>query len=177
MFAADFESGDLTEWEHSQAISERIEIVDDDAAEGERAARFEVRGGDEEPGTGAQRAEVVSGVEYEEGDVRYFRILARIGSWDHDHWGMIWQLHDDSTGSPPLSLQQEVDEPEQLLRLMTGDASEIYWESELPDEGEWFEIVIRVEFGDSGSLRVWLNGEEEEMANGETVLVVHPLNS
>jgi hypothetical protein len=168
LFGAGFESGDLSEWDHSQAIAERIEIVDDGAVEGSRAGRFEVRGGDEEPGTGAQRAEVVSGLEFDQGDVAYFRILARIESWDEGHWGMIWQLHDQSSGSPPLSLQQEIDESEQSLWVGSGDGSEIYWDEELPGEGEWFELVIRVEFGEEGSLEVWLNGEQQEMAHGET---------
>jgi hypothetical protein len=168
-FADGFESGDLLEWDHSQAISGRIVVVDDDVAQGERAGRFEVRDGDEEPDTGAQRAEVVSGLKFGEGDVRYFRILAQIESWDDDHWGLIWQIHDDSDNSPPLSLQ-EVGGAKRVLWLGPGDDSDAYWETELPKDDEWFEIVIRVEFGESGSVRVWLDGEEEEMANGETVL-------
>lgn len=169
LFAGDFESGDLSTWDHSQALPGRIEIVADDAPQGARAGRFEVRGGDEEPATGSQRAEVVSGLEFDEGDVRYFRILARIESWDEQRWGLIWQLHDDSDGSPPLSLQ-EVDESSRTLWLGPGDGDDAYWETELPAEDEWFEIVVRVEFGESGSVRVWLNGEEEEMANGEKVV-------
>src|ERR1044072_467016 len=148
LFGAGFESGDLSEWDHSQAIAERVGTVDR-------------RGG-------AQRAEVVSGLEFDQGDVAYFRILARIESWDEGHWGMIWQLHDQSSGSPPLSLQQEIDESEQSLWVGSGDGSEIYWDEELPGEGEWFELVIRVEFGEEGSLEVWLNGEQQEMAHGET---------
>jgi polysaccharide lyase-like protein len=168
-FGGNFEDGGFAEWDHTQAIPGRIAIVDDDVVEGDRAARFEVRGGDEEPGTGAQRAEVVSGVEFDEGDVRYFRILARIESWDDDDWGMIWQLHDQSSGSPPLSLQREADGSERILWIGSGDGSELYWAQELPEADEWFEVVIRVEFGESGSLEVWLNGERQEMANDETV--------
>jgi len=169
LFAADFESGDLSEWRNAQAISERATVVEDDAPQGLHAGRFEVRAGDEEPETGSQRAEVVSGLEFDEGDVRYFRILARIESWDDDRWGMIWQIHDDSDGTPPLSLQ-EVDESSRTLWLGPGDGNDAYWETELPAEDEWFEVVVRVEFGESGSVRVWLNGEEEEMANGEKVV-------
>lgn len=168
-FAADFEAGDLGEWRNAQAISERATVVEGDALQGSHAGRFEVRAGDEEPETGSQRAEVVSGLEFDEGDVRYFRILARIESWDEERWGLIWQIHDDSDGTPPLSLQ-EVDESSRTLWLGPGDGEDAYWETELPAEDEWFEVAIRVEFGESGSVRVWLNGEEEEMANGEKVV-------
>lgn len=168
LFSGDFESGDLLEWDHAQAIPGRITVVDDVAAQGGHAARFEVRGGDEEPGTGAQRAEVVSGLEFEAGEVRCFRILARIESWDRDHWGMLWQLHDQSSGSPPLSLQHEVGGSEQALWVGSGDASEVYWSEALPEEGKWFEVVIRVEFGADGSVAVWLDGERQEMFNERT---------
>lgn len=168
LFTGDFEAGDLSEWRNAQALPGRVEIVDD-APQGGRAGRFEVRAGDEEPDTGSQRAEVISGLKLEEGDVRYFRVLARIESWDEDHWGLLWQIHDDSDGTPPLSLQ-EVGGSRRALWLGPGDDSDAYWESELPADDEWFEVVIRVEFGESGSVRVWLNGEEEEMANGETVV-------
>lgn len=164
-FGGNFENGELAEWDQTQALPGRIRLVDEDV-EGSRSGRFEVRPGDTEPDTGAQRAEVVSGLEFEEGDVRYFRILARIESWDEDEWGLIWQLHDASPNSPPLSLQ-EVSKAEGTLWLGPGDGSDEYWAAEIPREGEWFEVVIRVEFGKSGSVAVWLNGEPEEMANGE----------
>lgn len=167
LFAADFENPDLAEWDHTQAIPGRISPVEGEAPDGGLVGRFEVRGGDEEPGTGAQRAEVVSGLEFDEGDVRYFRILARIESWDDDDWGMVWQLHDQSDGSPPLSLQREGDGSETLLWIGSGDGSELYWDEDLPAEDEWFEVVMRVEFGEEGSLEVWLDGERQEMANGE----------
>lgn len=169
LFAADFEAGDLGEWRNAQALPGRAAVVREGAPQGSRAGRFEVRAGDEEPDTGSQRAEVISGLKFDQGDVRHFRFLARIESWDEDHWGLLWQIHDDSDGTPPLSLQ-EVDGSSRTLWLGPGDDSDAYWETELPVGDEWFEIAIGVEFGESGSVRVWLNGEEEEMANGEAVV-------
>jgi hypothetical protein len=164
--SGDFEAGDLSEWEEVQALEDRLEVVEEDD-DGNGVGRFEVREGDEEPATGSQRAEVISGLEYEQGDIRYFRILTRVESWDDGHWGMIWQIHDDSLGSPPIALQVLGDDSGETLTLESGEGDDVYWETDLP-ENEWFEVVVRVEFGPEGSLEVWFDGEHQEMANGET---------
>jgi hypothetical protein len=166
-FAADFESGDLSQWGYVQALPDRAAVVDDPVAQGAYAGRFEVEEGDEEPDTGSQRAEVRSGLEYEEGDVRYFRVLSRVESWDYDHWGIVWQIHDQSVDSPPLSLQLRDEGSGPTLWLGHGDGESEYWEAPLPGEDEWFEVVVRAEIGDEGSVRVWLDGEEQTMLNGD----------
>lgn len=166
-FTGNFESGNLAEWDQVQAITGRVSVVSDVVAQGAYAGRFEVKEGDEEPATGSERAEVISGLEFEESDVRYFHILTRVDAWDFEHWGIIWQIHDQSKGSPPLSLQIKMNKSTPMLWLGPGDVSNEYWEAPLPGLGEWFEIVIRVEFGSKGSLGVWLNREQQSMLNGE----------
>lgn len=89
-------------------------------------------------------------------------------SWDYEHWGIFWQIHDESTGSPPLSLQLYMNKATPTLWLGAGDGSPEYWEAPLPGTDKWFEIVIRVEFGSKGSLKVWLNGKPQTMLNGKT---------
>ncbi len=167
LFQGDFETGNLTQWASVQAIPGRITAVKSPVSQGTYAGRFEVKEGDKEPATGSQRAEVISGEEFEESDIRYFRILSRVDSWDFGHWGMIWQMHDESAGSPPLSLQIYLDKSTPMLWLGPGNGSADYWEAPLPGLEGWFEVVIRVDFGAEGSLKVWLDGEPQLMLNGK----------
>lgn len=159
-----------------QALPGRVTVVDDPVAEGGHAGRFEVRGGDEEPETGDARAEVVSGEEFEEGDVRYFRMLSRVESWDYGDWGIVWQIHDDSEGTPPLSLQLEEDGSTPMLWLGPGDGDDVYWEAPLP-VGEWFEVAIRVVFARQGSVEVWLNGEPQTMLDADRGTAFDPTDT
>jgi hypothetical protein len=169
LFTGNFETGNLTQWDEVQAIPGRVSAVTSPVSQGTYSGRFEVKEGDKEPATGSQRAEVISGELFEESDVRYFRLLSRVDSWDFGHWGMIWQMHDDSSGSPPLSLQLYMDKSTPKLWLGPGSGSDDYWEAPLPGLEEWFEVVIRVEFGVKGSLKVWLNGAPQSMIKGTNV--------
>jgi Polysaccharide lyase len=175
-FVGDFESGDLSQWDNVQALPGRARAVESPVAEGAYAGRFEVDGGDEEPETGSQRAEVISGEEFEEGDVRYFRILSRVESWDFSDWGIVWQIHDDTEGTPPLSLQLEQEDATPMLWLGPGDGYDEYWKAPLPDR-EWFEVVLRVVFGREGSAEVWLNGEPQAMLDDDGGNVFHPADT
>ncbi len=166
-FKGNFETGDLSQWSFVQAIPGRVTAVKSPVSQGTYSGRFEVKEGDKEPATGSQRAEVISGQEFKEGDVRYFRITSRVNTWDFTHWGMIWQMHDESSGSPPLSLQLYKNKSTSMLWLGPGDQSAQYWETPLPGLEKWFEVVIRVDFGVEGSLKVWLNGQPQEMLNKE----------
>jgi hypothetical protein len=168
-FVANWESGDLSEWAHVQAIPGRITAQNGVAAQGSYAGRFEVREGDEEPETGLEKAEVQSGEYFWSGEQRYFRVLGQVDSWDFEHWGIIWQLHDQSDGSPPVALLVEGTESEPTLVVGPGDGSTSYWEGPMK-MGEWFEVVIHVGFGTSGSVEVWHEGEHQKLRNGKTVI-------
>jgi hypothetical protein len=176
VFVGDFESGDLSQWDNVQAVPGKVAIVGDPVAEAAYAGRFEVEGGDEEPETGSQRAEVISGEHFEEGDMRYFRFLSRVDSWDFGHWGIIWQIHDDTDGPPPLSLQLEEDASTPMLWLGPGDGADDFWQAPLP-RGEWFEIAIRVVFGREGSVELWLNGEPQTMLDADRGYVFGPVDT
>jgi hypothetical protein len=168
LFTGDFETADLSEWDHVQALPGRTGVVTSPVSQGDYAGRFEVEAGDEEPHTGSQRAEVLSGEEFKASDVRYFRVLARVESWDFDHWGIVWQIHDDSLESPPLSLQLEEGGDAPMLWLGHGNGSPTYWQAPLPGMDTWFEVVIGVEFGAEGSLQVWLDGKRQMLTSGKT---------
>jgi len=136
------------------------------APEGQYAGRFEVREGDVEPMTGSNRAEVQSCLEYAEGATPYFRGLSYIESWDFAHWGIPWQIHDDSSESPPLCLQIKGTEADPRLWLGPGDASAEYGEFPIPMR-EWFEWVVHPVFGIEGSVEFWLNGVQQTLLNGK----------
>lgn len=162
-FTGTFDTGDTSEWDAVQAIPGRLTVVTSPKQQGTHAGRFEVRGGDVEPQTGAQRCEVISGLLYHDGDERYFRILARVDSWDEDAWGLIWQLHDNSTGGPPVALFIEGDE----LKLQDGAGSPVYWRNQEIDPFDWFEVVVRVVFSNTGGLiEVWLDGVKQTLVGG-----------
>ncbi len=161
-FTGDFETGDTSQFPFTQAVPGRLTVVADPVLQGGHAGRFEVQDGDEEPDTGDQRCEVISGRLFNEGEDRYFRILCRIDSWDFDYWGLVWQIHDDGDAEPPLGLFVE----EGALRLQHGDESVEYWEGPPPVLGEPFEVVVRVVFSTTvGVVEVWRSGVKQTLAN------------
>lgn len=159
-FLADWRSGGLSQWDLAQALPGRIAAVND-------SGRFEVREGDVEPMTGSNRAEVQSGLEYKEGDKRYFRVPLRVESWDFDHWGIPWQLHDDSEESPPLCAQIKGSMSDPRLWLGPGDVSAEYWEAPFKLGQNW-EAIFAVDFGKEGAVEVWLDREQQMLLNGKT---------
>jgi Concanavalin A-like lectin/glucanases superfamily/Polysaccharide lyase/Phage tail protein len=168
-FAGNWESGDLSEWDYVQAIPGRITVPKGGAPQGNYAGRFIVQAGDAEPDTGSQRAEVQSGREYDEGDDRYFRGIAKVVSTDFGHYIIIWQLHDDGGSSPPLSLQVKEGSDADPQLLLVGFGTEVYWEGPF-NLDEAFEWACHVVFGEKGSIEFWLNGEQQTLEGGGTIL-------
>ena len=72
LFRADFETGDLRQWDGVQRVApDRIQVVEDPVEQGRYAARFEVRDGDN-PIDENDRAEVQLATDEAEGDVRWY---------------------------------------------------------------------------------------------------------
>ena len=72
LFRADFETGDLRQWDGVQRVAERsIQVVRDPVEQGRYAGRFEVREGDA-PIDENDRAEVQLATDEAEGDVRWY---------------------------------------------------------------------------------------------------------
>ena len=174
-FAGNFDAGDFSEWSETQALSERLTVVTSPKLQGTYAGRFEVRREDTEPRTGSRRCEVISGLVFFEGDERYFRILARVGAWDTSTWGLIWQAHDESSGSPPVALFLEDHE----LLLKNGAGEPLYWSGQRIEFETWFEVVLRVVFSTTrGVIEVWLNGRKQTLTGSvETLTGVNTLGT
>jgi hypothetical protein len=165
----DFETGDLSQAAYVQAIPGRITVVTDPALEGVYSGRFEVQGGDVEPDTGSQRAELKTLLNFNEGDIRDFEVLVLVDQWDFDHWGILWQMHDNSDVSPPLALM--VEEVTGRLLLQHGNGSVVYWRGPPIVLGQPSRVVIRVGFSATeGTLEVWLDGAKQTLVNGSAEL-------
>ncbi len=172
-FASGFESGDFSDFIHVQSLPGRATVDEETASEGRYSARLEVQVGDEEPDTGAQRSEPISGLEYLEGYRRFFSFDFLIESHDPGHWMLIHQVHDTgSGGSPPEALFLWHDEEENpILLLQNGTGSPQFWQAPRPALGEWSRIVYGVSFGeDTGTVGpVFLNGDRMTMLSGDDV--------
>jgi hypothetical protein len=73
LWAGDFETGSVSQWPIVQRVaSDRIQIAQDPTRQGNYAARFEVRPGDN-IGNTAPRAELAAELHEQEGDERYYR--------------------------------------------------------------------------------------------------------
>jgi hypothetical protein len=155
-------------WQFRQAAPGSIDYLDDPTFPGrERALGNRLEPGDESP-DGAPRSEFQSPLRFKEGDERWFRLPVRFGEWELESgaWAIVWQAH-AGEGSPPLALYIESDEL--LFRLKNGETNEIYWEMPF-EQDEWYDIVIGVGFAtdEDGWVEVWVDGEQQELENGET---------
>jgi hypothetical protein len=165
LFNGGFSSG-LAAW-YLQAISSRVAVVA--GPEGGTAARFEVRQGDVEPQTGAQRAEVVAPLLFEEGQDLYIHDKIRVPAENtfNAPWQIIQQLHEDSSeNSPGVAVFLENNH---ALRISSGNSAIQYWKGPALQTGRWYDLTYRVLLSRNssvGTVEVWLDGVQQQMVNG-----------
>ncbi|HKB50523.1 MAG TPA: heparin lyase I family protein [Solirubrobacterales bacterium] len=153
-----------------QSLPGRATLSSVNPFQGTKAARFEVRAGDVEPDTGAQRSEV-SGPTFNEGEDLYIRDAIRIPSTNtfSTSWQIIQQLHEENwNSSPGMALFLD---PSNVLTLRAGDGSPTFWESAKLQRDRWYDLVYRVKLSQSSStgfVEVWLDGAQQTLANGQT---------
>ncbi len=168
LFSGNFDAG-FTSW-YLQSLASRATLVSSGAFNGTKAARFEVRDGDVEPDTGAERSEV-AGPSFHEGQDLYVRDAIRIPSSNtySGPWQIIEQLHeDDWGGSPGVALFLDAG---RKLTLCAGDGSPVFWEGPAVQADRWYELVYRVNLSQSSStgfVEVWLDGVQQTLPNGKT---------
>ncbi len=156
-----FESGDLSSWQLVQRASEdRIRVVDSPVSSGSRAARFEVRPGDD---VGGARAEVgYTNNMASEGQVRTY-------SWStfvpEDYplvqkWQDILQWKNEGTGSPPIQMKIEGDE----IGLSGGPQVNWRWPWKTSlERGKWLDFTVRMKWSSDpqvGWVEAWYEGEK-----------------
>ncbi len=168
LFNGDFDTG-FKGW-YVQSLTTRATLFSSGTFEGSQAARFEVRDGDVEPDTGAERSEV-SGPTFDEGQDLYIRDAIRIGgsSTYSGPWQIIQQLHEKNwNSSPGMALFLGGDNS---LTLGAGDNSATFWRSAKLQRDRWYDLVYRIKLSRSSSVgfvEVWLDGVQQSLANGQT---------
>jgi len=167
LFKATFDAG-FDGW-YVQSLKGRAHTSTSDPFEGRRAARFEVRDGDEEPDTGSERSEV-SGPTFNEGEDLYIRdaILVPPKSTYSGPWQIVQQLHEEEwTDSPGMAVFLD---SQDSLKLGAGDGSPTFWKSPRLDEDYWYDLIYRVKLSRDpklGFVEVWLDGVRQRLNNGE----------
>ncbi|HYH52663.1 MAG TPA: polysaccharide lyase [Solirubrobacterales bacterium] len=157
-WAGDFESGDLSQWDIQQSVApDRITIAHDPIRQGNYAARFEVRPGDN-IGNTAPRAELATELGEQEGEERYYR----------------WFTYFDP--SFPTDMEDSfvtftqwraTDESDAYTSFMVwGDQIELrrdgtHWSTPLV-KGVWHEFVYHVKWSPDpnvGFIELWYDGQ------------------
>ena len=166
---ADFESGNLRQWNGVETVNRRRVRVVRSSIQGRFAGRFEVRNGESPFGIG-ERAEVQIRTSEREGQVRWYSWstkfarnfpIARRGAWQ-----VVTQWHANANGSPPLGFF--VDRNRLILRAHRHSAPRRLlsvrdlWSGPLR-RGKWNHIKMRVRWSGSdrkGWVELWMNGRK-----------------
>ena len=175
VFTGDFETGDFSQWTRCQnrAFSAPCEeydgdfygarIVDDEVSQGEFAARFEVRNGDDPSWGGGERSEVsrYDGAKVHEGDERWYQFSLKFDEDFPDIKGnffIVMQWH-AGKGSPPMALTVNHDRELVLANNVHDGQNRVIGEIQ---RGEWVDYVVHVKFSqskDRGWAEVYQDGE------------------
>ena len=156
-----FESGDLSSWQLVQRASEdRIRVVDSPVSAGSRAARFEVRAGDD---VGGARAEIgYTNNMASEGEVRTYSWSTFVPE-DYpsvDKWQDILQWKNEGTGSPPLQMKIEGEQ----IGLSGGPQVNWRWPWKRSlERGKWLDFKVRTMWSSDpqvGWVEAWYEGEK-----------------
>jgi len=166
---ADYETGNLDQWDGAQAVArDRIRVVGDPVDQGRYAARFEVRQGDN-PIDANDRAEVQLRSDAGEGDERWYAwsTMAAPGFPGRaSGFQTIMQWRPAETPGPP-SIGFYVEDGRILLKTNPHDADaqavgfpEVIWSGPL-DPGRWHHYALHVWWSgsdDAGALQLFVDG-------------------
>jgi hypothetical protein len=207
-FVGDFETGNFDQWPNCQSVdlvtgackqvgsaSPSMRVQSDVVRQGDYAARFEVRPGDQPKGICCGDRAEVSGEDRtaaNEGDDRWYQWSTMFGEgFPADQgWGVISQWHADAGGSPPLAFSTgpvNVDAGRWGIVLTTWEAPGVQgpvytpWSAPVV-RGVWNDVRIHVKWSgrsDTGFVEFWLNGVPQKFVaapcTGQTRCVVKTL--
>ncbi|MBI3181563.1 MAG: heparin lyase I family protein [Myxococcales bacterium] len=162
VWRGDFETGDLSQWSRTQAVSaDRLAVVPSPVSEGKFALKVTVRQGDDPINASGDRAELLYTAPEVAGTERYYRWST---FWAANYpSASTWQLftqwhHSGSSGSPPVEFYVYGEE----VRLRVGGSgSPIIWKAPLV-RGKWREFIFHVKWSSNpsvGFVELYLDGQ------------------
>lgn len=176
LMRADWETGNLSQWDSVQAVSsDRIQVVGSPVRQGTRAGKFTVHSGDDPLGGNyGDRAEVSLDTNESEGDERWYAWSTMVGTDmpRTNQFQVISQWHSQANGQPPVAFFAENDSlvlmihphssPGNLIRYVRA------WSGPLR-RGEWQDITMHVKWSGSdaiGFVELWINGARQTFSDG-----------
>lgn len=183
-FIGDFETGNFDQWEQCQNIAVNVRcnefrthtysmaVESDVVRQGEYAARFEVRQGDQPKGICCgDRAEVSGPTVADEGDDRWYQWSTMFGGGfpAGQGWSVVSQWHANQNGTPPLEINvgpENVSADRWGILVTTystpSDRGPVFTPWSAPVVlGVWNDIKMHVKWSASdnvGFFEFWLNG-------------------
>lgn len=147
--------------------AERITVVEESPYG--KVLQFEFQAGDEEV-AGGNRSELVSGTEFGPGEEIWISMKIKRIEGDWSKWQISWQMHDDGSGSPPVSLQYLESGGTKYIWFGPGDASTEYARIALSGAGnQWIDLLFRIKIhATEGEFEVWKDGVLQSVFGGGT---------
>jgi len=190
LFVGDFETGDLSQWDHSfQQAPGRFSVVASDGAvsprQGNRMARVETRQGDDPINTGGNMCMVyrrhdIPGHYDAYGTDRYTGFSVYIPAGfpyvPNQRWNYIFEWHGDNASQAPfkIGINSIINAANPIAsfaaELNYGSVSapsQTRWRLGILATGRWVDFVARVKWGlTDGIVEVWMNGVKKVSATG-----------
>ncbi len=180
LFNADFETGNLSQWYHSQSCPGRITVVADPLNPNNKVGKYTVGDGDIRANcvsspTADPRAQTLSPALLENGNEYYISMnvflpneFPMLSSW----FGLAQIYGPPWGGSPTLGLQVAADKVT-LHSAVTLGAKTVHrtiWQGPLIARGKrWEKIILRVKMSTdekTGFVELWYNGAKQTLASG-----------
>jgi hypothetical protein len=173
-FVGDYSTGDFSQWESLQAVAGRATVVTTPAKAGENyVGRFEVRAGDVEPITSANRCEVLHPWSsttklFVEGEEHYFgwaTYLDPTFPQERDLAHILSQWKQGGTGAPPIWFTAQWNK----FTFSRGTDPVIDYYVGPITRGQWVCWVLRVRFSSDptiGFIELWRDGIPQVLVNG-----------
>jgi polysaccharide lyase-like protein len=179
-FFGNWETGDSSQWSgnhwnQAYPLSEQFQIVTDPVRQGNYAAKFVVRPGDEFSATSGERSEVLwSGSDESDGQDHWYSWSTLFPTdWSEPKgWGIFLQWHADYSTTPPvISFNAREDYAWVVLNAgplsdpCCGGSTRERW-TILPtlDKGLWHDFIAHIKWsgGNDGAITVWhrLEGQD-----------------
>ena len=167
VWRGDFESGDRSQWSHTQMVSaDRLQVVQapSPVGQGRYALKATVKKGDDPISSSGNRNELVRMTNEREGDEFFYRWQSYFPADfpSPDTWQLFVQWHQESGGgSPPVEFVVRNNQL-QLITNTSGGTRTVHWTAPLV-RGRWLEFVFHVKWSSkssTGFIELYLDGKK-----------------